>query len=497
MATVASATPSTTHDGGGRRRPVHRRAQGLLVATCALLLASLAWTAGAWAAVSNDDFAAATAISGLPFSDSVDMTGTTSESGEPQFCYFADQTVWYAFTATQDGKLAADAVGSSALAQVSAYRQDGSGLGGLSFLSCQNFGSAKAVFDVQAGATYYIQASALFGYGGTLQLHVDTVLAPANDDFANATAIGSTPFSDSVDLTGATVQAGEPASCQGIASQATAWYAFTPSLSGSYRAAASGFSYGRVSAYTGGSLGSLTQVACGGFGTYFHADAGTTYYLQVDNGGGPAGPLQFSLDVAPAAQASFFYSPSDPSSFDRVQFYDYSYDPAGIGSRSWSLGDGFTSTDCCPSHRYTADGDYSARLDIATTDGRTASATQSVAVKTHDVAITQLKLPSSGRVGRAKSITVDINNSRYAETVQVALLRSVPGGGFEQVGQVTQGVPARSVKRSTSFTMSYTFDAQDATLGKVSFEAVATIIGARDANPADNTVIAVPVKVSA
>jgi len=120
-----------------------------------------------------------------------------------------------------------------------------------------------------------------------------------------------------------------------------------------------------------------------------------------------------------------------------------------------------------------------------------------VAVKTHDVAITQFKRPSSGKVGRTKTITVEINNSRYAETVQVAILRSVPGGGFEQVGQVTQGVPARSAKRSTSFSISYTFSEQDAALGKVTFQAVATIVSARDANPADNAVTAVPVKVTA
>ena len=111
-------------------------------------------------------------------------------------------------------------------------------------------------------------------------------------------------------------------------------------------------------------------------------------------------------------------------------------------------------------------------------------------VKTHDVAITALSVPSKGQVGHTKQLSVAVNNSRYAETVQVAILRSVPGQGFEQVGQVTQGLPTRSAKRSTTFSISYTFDEQDASLGKVTFQAVAAILTARDANPGDNTAIA-------
>jgi hypothetical protein len=86
--------------------------------------------------------------------------------------------------------------------------------------------------------------------------------------------------------------------------------------------------------------------------------------------------------------------------------------------------------------------------------------------------------------------------SSYAETVQVAILRSVPGQGFEQVGQVTQGLLARSATRSTTFSISYTFDEQDASLGRFTFQAVATILTARAADPAVNTVIAPFTKVT-
>jgi hypothetical protein len=49
---------------------------------------------------SNDNFANATVITSLPFTDTGDLAGTTTEPGEPQFCSTIAQTVWYTFTPT-------------------------------------------------------------------------------------------------------------------------------------------------------------------------------------------------------------------------------------------------------------------------------------------------------------------------------------------------------------------------------------------------------------
>ncbi len=495
MATAANPSRFTDAPSGRRRSTLAPRPLRLLVATCAILGACLAWTAVASAAPANDAFAAATPITDLPFSGTVDMTGAGTETDEPQFCFFSEQTAWYAVTPTRDGSLAARATGSTSSAQITAYSSNGSGLGGLTFLSCQNFGSARAVFEVQAGQTYYLQAAVLFGTGGTLSVDVEEQLPPPNDDFANGTPVGSVPFSGAFDLTAATVQDGEPTTCQGSTSQATAWYAFSPSQSGSYIVSRSG--YGPISAYTGSSLSGLTQVACGTYQTIFRAEAGTTYHLQVASSGfGFGSAEQLSIDHAPPAQASFFYSPFDPSVFDTVAFFDFSNDTAGIASRTWTLTDGFTSTAASFGHRFAADGSYDATLAIQTTDGRTASHTLAVPVKTHDVAITGLTVPAKARAGRTKPIAVAVNNSRYAETVQVSIQRSVPGGAFEEVGQVTQRVPARAARRTTSFQVSYTFSEEDAAFGKVTFKAVATLVTARDANPSDNTVIAPATRVT-
>jgi hypothetical protein len=405
MATAANANRFPDLRGDRRRHPIR-----LLAATSALLLVCLASSASAFAAPANDDLRAATVVPGLPFSDTVDMTDATIESDEPQFCNWSDQTVWYAFTPTHDGTLAVAASSPSAFTQITAYRADGSGPGGLSILSCENTPGVKTVFAVQAGTTYYVQASTLFSTGGTLRLSLEDQLPPSNDHFADATAVGSVPFFGSFDLTAATVEENEATTCQGWSSQATAWYAFTPAESGSYLVRRSG--YGPLSVYTGSSVSTAAQVACGSDQTVFHADAGTTYHLQVGAIGGYGVQGQLSVERAPDARASFYYWPSDPSVFDTVSFYDSSYDVAGIGSRGWQLGDGFTTTDAGFGHRFAADGSYTAKLDVTTTDGRKASSSQTVAVKTHDVAVASMTVPAQGRVGKSKQIAIGVNNSR-------------------------------------------------------------------------------------
>ena len=88
---------------------------------------------------------------------------------------------------------------------------------------------------------------------------------------------------------------------------------------------------------------------------------------------------------------------------------------------------------------------------------------------------------------------MDLRSNRYPETVQVELFKSVPGG-FQLVATSTQTLPTRN--RVTSVLLSYTFTPEDATIGKVTFKAVVSLLGARDALPADNEAIGPPTKVS-
>jgi PKD repeat protein len=384
------------------------------------------------------------------------------------------------------------------------FRQNGIGFGGLGFLGCTGLfwnGSQTLTINAEAGATYLVQAGNMFSFGGTLRTSVEAVEPPANDDFANAEVIDGLPTTSAVDTTAATLEANEPALCTPPSSQRTAWYSFTSSVSGSVTATAPGspFAVG-IGAYTGSTLGSLESKGCQyGFPLTIHVDAGVTYSFQVGHSGASGAQMQFRLGLAPPPVAAFSYSPPDPSIYEPVSFNDFSHDPAGgqIVFRTWEYGDGTGEVSANPRHRYASDGDYIAKLTIETADGREASTTRPVIIRTHDVAIGRLQTPQKGTVGQTRPVSVSITNPRYPETVQVQLFKSVTGSfdRFVLVGTLTQSVPVKTANRSTPFDFSYTFTAEDAAVGKVTFKAVATIVGPRDAAPADNEAISLPIRV--
>jgi len=117
-----------------------------------------------------------------------------------------------------------------------------------------------------------------------------------------------------------------------------------------------------------------------------------------------------------------------------------------------------------------------------------------VLVRTPDVAIPRFSAPIAGIVGQTRQITGGLNSRRYPETVEVQLFKSVPGG-YQLVGSLSNSVPVRASNRTTDFSFSYTFSNADAQIGKVTFKAVANLLGARDALPADNEAIAPPTKI--
>jgi hypothetical protein len=488
---------------------------GLRFALVSLLAVALVGWVGSStafaAAPANDNFSSATVISSLPFSDvGVDTTLATTEAGEPSGnCFHSGGSVWYSITPASDEVLRVDTNQTTDLNAVNIY--SGTDINTLTFVGC-NYSFTPVTVHASPGTTYYIQVAGVFS-SPTFNIQVSVVPPPVNDAFANASIVNAVPFSSGFDPTGATLEAGEPApSCAPFgAPNNSAWYDFTPSSSGSYTLATNSGGVPSVAVYTGATLGSLSEIACksvGGYSTVsFAATQGVTYHIQIgDYYGGAFGPVSFSLDVAPAPTAFFYASPSDPSTVDVVQFIGQSTDYGGgnpIAQESFSFGDGSSAVGCCPqtvgdvdaTHQYAQDGDYTVTVTATTTDGRTATYQQTIHVATHDVAISQLTVPMAAKAGQTKPIAVTVRNSRYPETVRVDLYESV-GGGFTQVASLTQAVPAKGAQHPTSFAFNYTFTTNDAAAGKVVFQAVATIQGARDAFPADNTANSTAVKVS-
>jgi len=120
---------------------------------------------------------------------------------------------------------------------------------------------------------------------------------PANDNFAGRTVISGLPYVEPNDTSEATTEPGEPdPRCAPIGR--TVWYQFTPSSDMVLGAAALDAEFEAVLAvWTGGGLGSLSQVACSSFyPVVFAANAGTTYMIQVGAyAGDDGGPFTFRL----------------------------------------------------------------------------------------------------------------------------------------------------------------------------------------------------------
>jgi PKD domain len=347
-------------------------------------------------------------------------------------------------------------------------------------------------FGYFASQTPSVKASALF------QSPLPT---PPNDNFEAAQPLTLDVFSGT-DITYATLQEGEPSSCAFGSGTQSIWYAYTPTVSQSLiaRLETSGGS-SVVGVYSGTALNNLSPIQC----IYswnqgsFLAQAGVTYYFQIVDLYSSNSFVNLKLSVTPPPVANFSYYPppyfGEPSIYDFVQFYDNSYDPGNVGFQSgtWDFGDGSSSSEYNPYHQYAADGDYTVGHTITTYDGRTGSTSQVVKIRTRDVYITKMARPNSASVGQTKRLIVSVASKPYAQTVAVYLQKSVPGG-YQQVAYSEQSIPAN---RTVDYYFGYTFTPADAQLGKVTFRAEAVMVNGRDAFPADNTFISLPVTVSA
>ena len=363
-----------------------KHAKSLLVLLGVLALTLWAAPASTAAPPANDNFANATVITitSTPFSDTSDLTEATIQPGEPTpNPSYQQRTVWYSFTPAADAVVRIDRPFAPPdpsvppiLCQLSitnflnVYRADGAGFAGLTQIA-----SGSTTLHVRAATTYYIQGGDIqyfmSGCPNTFSLNVSVVPPPPNDNFADAIPFASVPFSDSRDLSGATIEPGEPMVC-GASFAGSAWYAFTPTTSGSYGS----FGISGVNVYTGTSLADLANVACSDWpGLYFYAEANRTYYLQMFSGG-------VRVDVVPPPAAAFIYSPTNPSTVDDVSFQYWNggyWDPTVTG-QTWDFGDGTTGTGSTVSHRFTARGDYSVTMTVTARGGRTNSQTQVVHV---------------------------------------------------------------------------------------------------------------------
>jgi hypothetical protein len=244
----------------------------------------------------NDNFANATRITALPFTDSLSAVGATTELGEPSpSCGRVSHTVWYSFTPAVDMTIAMDTAGSNVSTVITAFV--GNDFGTLQPLGCQGFG--RFFVDLTAGTTYHFQLGGQFGsLTANLVFNMAPFVRPANDDFANATVIGSLPFADTLSTEGTTGEPGEVNAYCAITANSSVWYSFTPTADMSIAIDTLGSNFNTaVGVYTGRTLADLQPIGCKSFDPRLIVDlrAGATYYFQVGGWSGQTGHLVFNV----------------------------------------------------------------------------------------------------------------------------------------------------------------------------------------------------------
>jgi len=125
---------------------------------------------------------------------------------------------------------------------------------------------------------------------------------PPNANCANAPVITSTPFSEVLDTSQATLEQNEPPlSCLGYPHGASVWYKFTPATDGRILVDLSGTNYGTVVAFfTGTTCGSLTEGWCDAWSQQIPlgVSANVPIYVLVGGAYGYGGELHLSVSFA-------------------------------------------------------------------------------------------------------------------------------------------------------------------------------------------------------
>ncbi len=270
-------------------------------------------------APANNDLASASVPPTLPYTNIVDTTEATRQSGEPQ-CDLIAATVWYKYTPSSNVTLSADTLGSAPANTFDTALVIFSGpaslptFGSLTLVGCNDDAlggnQSQVVFAATAGTTYYFQVGGVAGGTGSLtfNLAVSSVIAPANDNFANAVNTSYTTYAQST--AGAALEPTEQRPC-GDQIGATVWYRHVPGANGTLTATTAGSGFDTVLAvYTGASLPTLAMLSCdddGGPGLTsqlsLSVTSGAIYYLQIGGWDNASGSLTFRLSFVAATDS--------------------------------------------------------------------------------------------------------------------------------------------------------------------------------------------------
>ncbi|MFD4675171.1 PKD domain-containing protein [Lentzea sp. NPDC058450] len=439
----------------------------------ALAVAAVFAPAVAHAAPAGDDFDSAAEITALPHSATLDTTGSTKADDDPNPCYFWGKgSVWQKYTAPNDGLLRVSARRGAFGSMLAVYTGQRGALG-LEPNGCVQDGGYTV--HAKAGTTYYFMVVDYSDqYSGPLSFTLRQAAPEPNDAQASATAV-QVPSTQQPDLTLATAEPGEaPPTCDTTATRSV-WYRYTPTQAKVVEVSGTVISVHRA--------GETAELACAQrySRALFPAAANETYLIRAATSETVTDRVQVQFRTAPAITASLSTWPDRPTVLSDTTLGVWAGDlnSLPLASATIDLGDGtvLRADSGRVVHRFTRDGDYRVTTTATVADGRTATNTRTLQVRTRDVSVAALTVPASARAGQTKPIKVSIANTRTDEDVTVTLYRVGANGQQERtIGSLTQRVAA-SAQGWTEFPFAYSYREEDATAGQVTFRVRAEVSG--------------------
>ncbi len=275
---------------------------------------SLVWEMSYLDPPANDAFAQAHRLNGTDLTIGGHNVGATSQSAEPNVFNAGGplQSVWWSWTAPEDGTLTLDTAGSDFATMVAVFT--GSSLGSLNLEAVDSGGSGRRAdvdLDVEAGVTYRIAVDGRSNQTGSiaLDLNFDPVPGidpPSNDNFAQSERLTGTSLSVEGDNVGATAQPPEPNVFNAGGPLQSVWWSWTAPEDGTLTLDTAGSDFATmVAVFTGSSLGSLNLEAVDSGGSGRRADvdldveAGVTYRIAVDGRSNQTGSIALDLNFDP------------------------------------------------------------------------------------------------------------------------------------------------------------------------------------------------------
>jgi hypothetical protein len=271
-------------------------------------------------AATNDSFAARAALTGSSASVAASTIVATRESGEPTHGGPGSRSVWWTWTAPDNGTLNLSTVGSTFDTLLSIYT--GTAVAALTRIAADDdsggdFTSSLSTA-VTRGTVYQIAVDGFGAADGRARLSLGFLAAgarPANDNFASRAALSGSPVTLVTSSLGGTKETGEP-NHAGSYGGSSLWWSWTAPGDGGVSVSTEGSNFDTVLAvYTGTSFTALSPVAADDDGgenntsrVSFSARAGTTYMIAVDGYNRAAGSvtlfLTYSTDSAVAGPST-------------------------------------------------------------------------------------------------------------------------------------------------------------------------------------------------